>query len=424
MQTINIPSRALVLTVGPAGCGKSTFVEWHFPATTIVSSDRCREMVSDSETDQSQNKQAFELFHTWIRLRLAAGRLTVADATNLLPSARTRLREIAAVTNTPVIVLEFEASLDTCLAQNRRRARFVPEHVIQKHVNLATQAHAELGREGYAALHTISTDSPSRVHVWSGVRSAQAPGFDIIGDVHGCADELRELIAALGYRVDTIFLGEGVSYVHPEGRQLVFVGDITDRGPKSLQALRIVQLALEGGHHMVLGNHDSKLMRALRGNKVQMGHGLAATWAELQTASEAERQTIYRWLSALPYQLTLFTGFGISQVVVSHAGLPRRLVGQDTSEARNHAIYGEVIGTVTPGEYPVRGVQYIYDWPLHSGAAIQVHGHTVVDNPQLDAAYGVYDIDTGCAFGGQLTALRWPEGKFVSIPARAMYCER
>lgn len=420
---IEIPANALVITLGPAGCGKSTFCE-RFPGHSVVSSDLCRAMITDDPTSQDANKQAFELFHLWIKSRLQHGRLAVADATNLTPRARKTLRDIAAERKVPVIVLRFATDLETCLAQNRQRDRFVPEHVIRTHYEQYEIAREQIVEEGYSAIHTINPLREYELVINSGARVVEAPGFDIIGDVHGCADELVTLLTTLGYTMGPIHgtEEEGFSFVHPDGRKLVFVGDLTDRGPKSVITLRMAQFATEGGHHWTIGNHDHKLMRALKGNKVKAGHGLQATLDQIEAeCSPAEKQTFLNTLSGLPYQLTLKVA-GHPEVVVSHAGIPVELVGKDTSFARNHALFGEVLGFQDNG-LPERGTSYRLGWTMGNDKPYCVHGHTVVPDPEF-LFCNVIDIDQGAVFGGRLTALRVPEMTFVHVPARAVYSER
>lgn len=420
---IEIPANALVITLGPAGCGKSTFCEV-FPGNAVVSSDVCRALITDDATNQDANKQAFELFHFWIKARLKQGRLAVADATNLTPRARKTLRDIAAEARVPVIVLRFATDLDTCLAQNRQRDRFVPEHVIRTHYEQYEIAREAIGTEGYAAIHTINPLREYEIVINGGARTLTAPGFDIIGDIHGCTLELNEMLLTLGYDISWItgVEGEGSSYVHPDGRKLVFVGDITDRGPDSVATLRMVKLALEGGHYAVMGNHDNKLMRALKGNKVKAGHGLQGTLDQIEEqCSPAEKQTFLNMLQSLPYQLSLKVE-GHPDVVVSHAGIPPELVGKDNSFARNHALFGEVLGFLEDG-MPDRGTSYRHGWLMGDDKPYCVHGHTVVPDPEF-LFCNVFDIDQGCVFGGKLTALRVPEMTFVQVPAKATYSEK
>jgi protein phosphatase len=413
MIQIALPSRALVILVGSAGSGKSTFAERHFPPTSIVSSDLCREMVSDDVADQSSNKAAFELYHLWIEARLAHGRITVADATNLWPSSRAILREIAARHKTPAFVFEFVAPIETCIEQNNRRIRRVPIEVMEKHAMLLVQAQSELRTETYAQHFRILSEESYRILVSTAIRDLTAPGFDIIGDIHGCSEELDELLTRLGYERP---------YVHPAGRKLVFLGDYTDRGPDSLSVLRTVRIAIGAGNIGLMGNHDNKLMRALKGNKVQMAHGLTETMRQLnEGATPEERIAFFDMLSNLAYQ-ALLTVPGHIGVIACHAGLPKRLIGVDTSESRNFAIYGEVEGKPVKGQPPVRGKKYIDDWPR--GGPILVHGHDVVVSPVLRDDAFVFDIDTGVPFGGALTAFRWPEGEFTQVQAKRVYSER
>ena len=92
---LKIPKLSLVVLIGPSGSGKSTFARRHFKAKEILSSDACRAMVSDNENDQTVTNQAFELLRFIAGKRLALGRLTVIDATNVRPEARKPLVELA-----------------------------------------------------------------------------------------------------------------------------------------------------------------------------------------------------------------------------------------------------------------------------------------------------------------------------------------
>src|SRR4030095_15338537 len=91
MNTIDVPALCLVVMVGASGSGKSTFARKHFKPTEVISSDFCRGLVSDGETAQPATKDAFEVLNFIAGKRLAAGRLTVIDATNVQPEARKEL---------------------------------------------------------------------------------------------------------------------------------------------------------------------------------------------------------------------------------------------------------------------------------------------------------------------------------------------
>lgn len=155
MPVVEIPANALVILVGPSGCGKSTFARRRFRDTEVVSSDECRRLVSDDEAEQAATAQAFEVFHAIVRGRLSLGRLAVADATNLSPGARARLRGEAARWGAPAVVLVLDVPLATCLAQNLERARRVPPEVIELHHAQFTEARGVLAAEGYDVVHVV-----------------------------------------------------------------------------------------------------------------------------------------------------------------------------------------------------------------------------------------------------------------------------
>ena len=159
MPAVEIPANALVVLVGPSGCGKSTFARRRFRDTEVVSSDGCRRLVADDEADQSATAQAFEVFHAVIRGRLSLGRLAVADATNLGPGARARLRGEAARWGSPAVVLVLDVPLATCLAQNLERDRRVPPEVIELHHAQLAAARDALPTEGFDAVHVVAPDS-------------------------------------------------------------------------------------------------------------------------------------------------------------------------------------------------------------------------------------------------------------------------
>lgn len=232
----------------------------------------------------------------------------------------------------------------------------------------------------------------------------QTGPFDIIGDLHGCADELKELLDRLGYS-----RGE-----HSGGRRLIFLGDLTDRGPANWECLEIVMGAVVGGALCVCGNHDEKLRRHLEGRQVQIARGLEKTALELSERSPKELQEVKDFLNALPGHYRLDKG----RLVVAHAGLKEELHGTESGKARSFCLYGDTTGRVDEDGFPER-----LNWAAHySGQALVVYGHTPVRSP-LWLNHTV-NIDTGCVFGGSLTALRYPELELVSVAAREVYYYR
>jgi protein phosphatase len=236
--------------------------------------------------------------------------------------------------------------------------------------------------------------------------------FDIIGDIHGVADELRELLTRLGH-MDA----EGNVQRHPDGRIPVLLGDLTDRGPKNREAVEIARRLTELGGVVVLGNHDEKLRRWLSGKDVRVAAGLAMTIEELERDTTPEwRADMAEWLGSLPTHLVLDGG----RLVVAHAGLEEALHGRMTPGAISFALYGKPVdGGSVLDEH---GYPLAVDWAeTYAGAAMVVHGHVVHPEPRV--LNGVYAIDQGAVFGGSLTALRYPEREFVQVKAYRTYFE-
>lgn len=236
--------------------------------------------------------------------------------------------------------------------------------------------------------------------------------FDIIGDVHGCCDELEELLTLLGYRVD--WQGKDVHVTPPPGRTLVFVGDLVDRGPRTPDVLRIaMSMAAQGTALCVEGNHDNKFLRWLSGANVKPAHGLQASIDQMAEEDPAFRATVRKFLGSLPPYLWLDGG----TLVVAHAGLKQEMIGKSGGKVRSFALYGDTTGETDGFGNPVRR-----NWALeYRGDAAIVYGHVAA--PEVQAANNTWCIDTGCCFGGALTALRWPARELVGVPARKVWFE-
>lgn len=235
------------------------------------------------------------------------------------------------------------------------------------------------------------------------------PGaFDIIGDVHGCAAELSDLMTALGYTRN-----EAAAWRAPSDRMGVFVGDFVDRGPRNLDVLdTVMRMVAAGSAKAVIGNHDLRLERYLKGEAVSLDYGLDVTAAEIDAASAATRAHILAFLRSLPSHLVLDAG----RLVVAHTGLPERLHGRASTRLRQLAAYGPP-GAADPTD-PTKRHPWVKDY---TGNAAVVYGHTPVAEPTWTRE--TIDIDTGCVFGGRLTALRWPERTVISVPSHRKYAE-
>lgn len=157
-STLSLPPGALVVLIGAAGCGKSTFARRHFRASEILSSDGFREMVADDAADQSATSDAFELLHRVARMRLRRGRLTVVDATNTRPGARAPLLAIARETGAPPVALVLDVDLEVCQAQSLARThRQVPPDAIRMHAEEVRASIPLLESEGFARVHVLGT---------------------------------------------------------------------------------------------------------------------------------------------------------------------------------------------------------------------------------------------------------------------------
>ncbi len=426
---IPIPSLSLVVLIGPSGAGKTTFARRHFRPTEILSSDACRAMIGDDENDQDLTRDAFDVLRFIAGKRLALGKLTVVDATNVQPEARTPFVELARQFHCLPVAVVLNLPESTCLARNTSRPdRAFGPHVVRNQKSQLRRSIRGLSKEGFR--HVFVLESPEdvdaatveRVPLWNDRRNDHGP-FDIIGDVHGCCDELEALLTTLGYgAVDALQGGpsfkSGPVYAHPEGRKAIFVGDLVDRGPRILDTTRLVaNMVRHGSALCVPGNHDAKLLRKLRGKNVQITHGLAETLAEIDALSEEARPALCDDLATFLDGLVSHYVLDEGKLVVAHAGMKQEMQGRGSAAVREFALYGE-----TTGEHDEFGLPIRYNWAReYRGQAMVVYGHTPVPEPEW--LNRTVNIDNGCVFGGKLTALRYPEREFVSVPAARTYCE-
>ncbi|MGW7539112.1 polynucleotide kinase-phosphatase [Amycolatopsis sp. NPDC054798] len=419
MSTLEIPDLCLVVLVGASGSGKSTFGRTHFKPTEVISSDFCRGLVSDDENDQSATKDAFDVLNYIVGKRLAAGRLTVVDATNVQPDARKPLVALAREHDVlPVaIVLDLPESL--CAARNEGRAdRTFGTQVIRRQRDQLRRGLRSLQKEGFRTVHVLRSPDEvaeatiKRVPLYNDLRHETGP-FDIVGDIHGCRGELETLLAELGYAIERDDQGRAVGARHPE-RRAVFVGDLVDRGPDTPGVLRLVMGMVRAGNAFcVTGNHEHKLLRALRGRNVQVTHGLAESLEQLSAEPEEFRAEAQEFMDGLISHYVLDDG----KLVVAHAGLTERFQGRASGRVRSFCMYGQSTGETDEFGLPVR-----YPWANeYRGRAMVVYGHTPVPSPEW--VNNTLCLDTGCVFGGTLTALRYPEKEIVSVPAAQVYYE-
>ncbi|MDM8564856.1 AAA family ATPase [Candidatus Halobeggiatoa sp. HSG11] len=412
---IKIPELSLVLLIGVSSSGKSTFAKQHFKETEILSSDNCRAMIADDEVDQTVTKEAFSVLHFIAAKRLAIGKLTVIDATNVQLKARKSLLHLAKEYNVKAVAIVFNLSEQLCQTRRQQRPdRYFGYEIIQRQYNDLQYSLRNLKREGFkqiTILNSVTEVEESKVKLvplTCNMRHVTGP-FDIIGDIHGCFDELLILLEKLGYQVQ--FSNSKYTVTHPQDRKVIFLGDLVDRGPKIPQVLQLVMDMVTAGYAFcVKGNHDMKLLRRLKGHDTKLVHGLAESIQQLQTTSTIFCNQVIDFIGNLSEHYLFDDG----KLVVAHAGLPEKLQGRNTGKVFEFALYGKVIGRDEAG-LPIR-----YNWAAdYKGSAMVVYGHTPVFESQW--INNTICIDTGCVFGGKLTALRYPEKELVTTVAKKIY---
>ena len=230
--------------------------------------------------------------------------------------------------------------------------------------------------------------------------------LDFIGDVHGCIDELTALLAKLGYNPSG-----GGSIRHSAGRRAFFLGDLVNRGPDARAVLRLVMTMVASGDALAVpGNHDDVLRRQLA-EAYEDPDGVVDGLAQVRAEPASFQRQVVDFFASLPAYRLLDDG----RVVAAHAGLPEALQGLDTPGARHFAVYGQ---RVADADGRTVRDQWARDY---SGARRVVHGHLPAEDPAW--VNGTLGIDTGCVYGGRLTALRYPELDLVAVPAARVYFE-
>jgi protein phosphatase len=421
---IKVPELSLVVLIGASGSGKSSFAKKHFKPTEVLSSDECRGLVSDDENNQAATTDAFDVLYYIAGKRLKNGLLTVVDATNVQKESRKGLIELSRQYHCLPVAIVLDLPEELCEERNRQRSdRSFGSHVIRQQAQQLRRSIRGLKDEGFRQIYVLKSaeeveavEDIVREKLYNDKKDETGP-FDIIGDVHGCFDELLELLFKLGYeiqRVNETAENFGFAVVTPPTRKAIFLGDLVDRGPDSVNVLKLVMSMVNSGiAYCIPGNHDLKLQKFLDGKKVQLKHGLEETVRQLEGETKEFKHAVERFL----YSLISHYVFDSGKLVVAHAGLKEEMQGRGSGTVRSFCLFGETTGETDEFGLPIR-----YNWAKeYRGKAKVVYGHTPV--PQAEWLNRTIDIDTGCVFGGKLTALRYPEEELVQVKAKNVYYE-
>ncbi len=410
-----LDENGLLVLCGPSFSGKSEFAGHWFKESEIVSFDKIENLLAYSQEDLEEDPTARSLLFSIIEHRLRSNLFTVVDTRSLNVMFRKRLVQLAREYQVSCYLLIMDLPLENCLSRAERFKETIEPLKLKIQSELTELASRSAYYEGFSVVYRWSSfgeRGPIPVRTPLPIRLALSGPFDIIGDVHGCYDELISLLKAMGYYNDL----SSRSWAHPEGRKAVFLGDLADRGPHSLAVIELVASMVESGNALYLpGNHCEKLARYFSGSSVSVEHGLETTVQELQLLDSNTRKIIAQRFLNLYHQAPPYLLLDRDRLLVAHAGLPEKYHGRLSLQIRTFSLYGELTGELDPHGRPIR-----YNWALsYSGRPLVVYGHTPNLYPRF--VNNTINIDQGCVFGGALTSLRYPEREIVSIPAQYIY---
>lgn len=439
---IVLPYAGIVLLVGPSNSGKSTLLKSMIEnkkilSSEVVSSDEFRVLVSNiefidwrerpkDEADclfdeyQSISKEAFSMMDSVIEARCRLNKLTFVDATHLHPDDRKRYISLARKKHVPIVTVVLDIPLDTLIERDDQRDDPRGKRRIKQQYQVFKREKRFIKKEGYTSTYFLNeTNNIELVRRSNPIEIDVKHGIDIIGDIHGCYDEMILVIEKLGYQKNQQDL-----YMHPDGRKFISLGDVMSRGPESLKTmlffLRHVQNNLA---YMIDSNHGWKIARWLDGRNVTLNHGdekVAEDFKQYEEEfgikrAEEIKCTLKEFLLQAPSHY-VFTKNGVQTLICTHAGIKDEFIGKQSHDISDFCRYGDTDGFNQKGK-PIRK-----DWFInHKTNTLVVWGHDPKPQPLL--INNTINIDQGVVFGGKLTAFRFPEKEFVSIKALNDYSE-
>ncbi|GGF83813.1 polynucleotide kinase-phosphatase [Paenibacillus albidus] len=439
-RVISLPHAGIVVLIGASNSGKTSLIQRLTEEGTLrpseaVSSDAYRILVGDEEyidwkhrpreeadivynDYQRLSELAFEAMNTIVAMRCRLGKLTVVDATHLQAEHRKKYIDLAQQYDVPCTAWVLDLPEATLLERDAGRDHPRGRQRVKQQFGQLKRSLRGIRDEGFDRTYFIkTTDGLQFKRRENQLLVEIGEGMDIIGDIHGCYDEMIELLDQLGYVPDR----EGL-YRHPEGRQLVSVGDIMSRGPQSLRTMSFWMRHVDAGiARMIDSNHGWKIARYLDGRKVELSHGDENVAAELeayakeagQEAANGLREKLKRFLLSAPGHL-LFCRDGVRRLVVTHAGIRDEYIGKQSKRIQDFCRYGDTEFTAGQSA-PVRKEWYVH----HNSGEIIVWGHD--PRPYPAVVKNTVNIDQGVVFGGALTAYRYPEQQFISVKAHRDY---
>jgi protein phosphatase len=276
-----------------------------------------------------------------------------------------------------------------------------------------------LEKEGFKDLLYIETlekrkqPKISRVPLWPDKRHLTGP-FDIIGDVHGCAEELSGLLGKLGYEISWYEDGSRTCFVvPPAGRMAVFLGDFSGAGPNEDDVMLIVRaLVAQGSALCIWGDTDDRKRKAVL-SQAWSNPGYRDYVQEFDPDYSYSKERAKGLLNDVAVSHLWLDG---GDLVVAHAAIREDMIGRSSNRVRDFCIYGEE--SKTSSAILTNQLTWVESY---QGAATVVYGHTPCAKPTW--RNNTIGLNTDCVCGGALTALRWPERELVSVPALRNYSE-
>jgi len=227
----------------------------------------------------------------------------------------------------------------------------------------------------------------------------------VIGDIHGCFFEFKNLVEKL--------ISE-----YKDNILIISVGDTIDRGDYNLDTLKYTFSLFKRGIYLeVKSNHNEKLYKWFLGRNITISYGLEKTINEIKKLPEAEfnklKEEYLDYYSNLPLYIVVN-----KKVVVAHAGILDRYIGRTDKKVKSFVLYGKTTGKFTPEGFPER-VDWTKERVVNENSPKIVYGHVVFEEPYINNL--CYGIDTGCVLGNKLTAYLPFEDRFIFEKAKRQY---